>query len=306
MSEHPPLTLWLQHLQHRRGLSAHTVAAYGADIRSCFDSLGLEHTADAATLNTELTTRALRRWLAQSHQQGAARSTIARHVSSVRNFTAWLKSEGLLDYDPAVVLATARPDQRLPQVEDTEGAHRLMETAREVALNSTASLTAQRDWAILEVLYSSGIRVAELCGLNVESFNQEHGTLRVRGKGNKERTVPLGDPAIDALNHYLTRVRICLVKDSGQRALFLGARGARIDQRVVRTMVHQACAAAGVKDLAPHALRHTAATHLLQGGADLRAVQELLGHASLNTTQRYTHVDAQRLSAIYRRAHPRA
>ena len=163
-----------------------------------------------------------------------------------------------------------------------------------------------RAWAILELTYACGLRVSEVCALDVSSLNREALTVRVLGKGNKERVVPYGPPAREALDHWLVRGRPQLVTQSSGEALFLGDRGGRIDPRVVRSMVHRMATKAGVHDVAPHGLRHSTATHLLQGGADLRAVQEMLGHASLSTTQRYTHVDTARLSAIYQRAHPRA
>ena len=179
-----------------------------------------------------------------------------------------------------------------------------MNLARAEAVDGSAA--QMRAWAILELTYACGLRVSEVCALDVSSLNREALTVRVLGKGNKERVVPYGPPAREALDHWLVRGRPQLVAQSSGEALFLGDRGGRIDPRVVRSMVHRLAAKAGVHDVAPHGLRHSTATHLLQGGADLRAVQEMLGHASLSTTQRYTHVDTARLSAIYQRAHPRA
>ena len=169
--------------------------------------------------------------------------------------------------------------------------------------NSPAAI---RDWTILETIYATGIRVSEVCSLDTTSIDQQGMTLRVIGKGNKERVVPFTRACLSALQAWLSHGRSSLAIPEAGRALFVGDKGRRIDPRVIRAMIHRMCAQAGVRDLAPHALRHTAATHILAGGADLRAVQEMLGHSSLQTTQRYTHVDAQRLSAIYKQAHPRA
>ena len=178
----------------------------------------------------------------------------------------------------------------------------LLECARSRA--SADDPVSVRDWAILELIYATGIRVSEACSLTTSSVDPAALTVRVLGKGDKERTVPFGVPARDALDQWTVRARPSLAV--GTDALFVGAKGGPIDPRVVRAMIHRMCARAGVRDIAPHGLRHSAATHLLQGGADLRAVQEILGHSSLATTQRYTHVDAGRLSDVYRRAHPRA
>jgi tyrosine recombinase xerC len=164
---------------------------------------------------------------------------------------------------------------------------------------------ALRDAALLEVLYATGVRVSELCGLDIADLDRSRRTLRVLGKGDKERTVPYGSPASQALENWLAvRDRIALAAAGG--ALFVGVRGRRLDPRAVRDVVHRAAALAGVPDLGPHGLRHSAATHVLNGGADLRSVQELLGHSSLATTQRYTHVSAERLRAVYAQAFPRA
>ena len=245
---------------------------------------------------------AARAWLADSVARGAARSTVSRHVAALRNFSAWAHREGLAPTDAAAALASARVDQRLPRVVDQDEAAALLECARSRA--SADDPVSVRDWAILELIYATGIRVSEACSLTTSSVDAAALTVRVVGKGDKERTVPFGVPARDALDQWTVRARPSLAV--GTDALFVGAKGGPIDPRVVRAMIHRMCARAGVRDIAPHGLRHSAATHLLQGGADLRAVQEILGHSSLATTQRYTHVDAGRLSDVYRRAHPRA
>lgn len=294
------LDQWGAHLRHSRGASAHTVRAYTADLAAFLAFTGTDPADPGAA--SALTLRAARAWLADSVARGAARSTVSRHVAALRNFSAWAHREGLAPTDAAAALASARADQRLPRVIDQDEAAALLECARSRA--SADDPVSVRDWAILELIYATGIRVSEACSLTTSSVDAAALTVRVLGKGDKERTVPFGVPARDALDQWTVRARPSLAM--GTDALFVGAKGGQIDPRVVRAMIHRMCARAGVRDIAPHGLRHSAATHLLQGGADLRAVQEILGHSSLATTQRYTHVDAGRLSDVYRRAHPRA
>ena len=295
---------WGEYLRLGRRMSSHTICAYLADLRSLLDFLSLEQDATEDQLRDALTQRAIRSWLAQTLAQGGARSTIARHTAAIRNFTAWALREGILPRDPAALLSSPRADQLLPSPLDESDARTLLNAAREEAAAGGASQI--RNWAILELTYACGLRVSEVCALDVSSLNREALTVRVVGKGNKERVVPYGPPAADALDQWLVRGRPQLAGERSGHALFLGDKGGRIDPRIVRSMVHKMAAHAGVHDIAPHGLRHSTATHLLQGGADLRAVQEMLGHSSLSTTQRYTHVDTARLSAIYQRAHPRA
>ena len=295
---------WGEYLRLGRRMSSHTICAYLADLRSLLDFLSLEQDATEDQLRDALTQRAIRSWLAQTLAQGGARSTIARHTAAIRNFTAWALREGIPPRDPAALLSSPRADQRLPSPLDESDARTLLNAAREEAAAGGASQI--RNWAILELTYACGLRVSEVCALDVSSLNREALTVRVVGKGNKERVVPYGPPAADALDQWLVRGRPQLAGERSGHALFLGDKGGRIDPRIVRSMVHKMAAHAGVHDIAPHGLRHSTATHLLQGGADLRAVQEMLGHSSLSTTQRYTHVDTARLSAIYQRAHPRA
>lgn len=295
---------WGHYLTLSRRMSPHTVSAYLGDLRSLLDFLGVGWDAAPAQLATALTQRAIRSWLAHTVAAGSARSTVARHTAAIRHFTAWATREQILPTDPAALLTSPRADQRLPTPLDESDARTLVNFAQEEA---RAGGPAQiRNWAILELTYACGLRVSEVCALDISSLNREALTVRVVGKGNKERVVPYGPPASDALDHWLVRGRPQLAAERSGYALFLGDKGGRIDPRVVRSMVHKMAARAGVHDIAPHGLRHSTATHLLQGGADLRAVQEMLGHSSLSTTQRYTHVDTSRLSAIYRRAHPRA
>ena len=295
---------WEEYLRLGRRMSPHTVAAYLADFHSLMEFLSLRADATPEQLREELTQRAVRSWLAQTLADGGARSTLARHTAAIRNFTAWAMREGILVSDPAALLSSPRADQRLPSSLDESDARALLNAARDEAAAGGASQI--RNWAILELTYACGLRVSEVCALDISSLNREALTVRVLGKGNKERVVPYGPPAADALDHWLVRGRPQLAGERSGHALFLGDKGGRIDPRVVRSMVHKMAARAGVHDIAPHGLRHSTATHLLQGGADLRAVQEMLGHSSLSTTQRYTHVDTARLSAIYQRAHPRA
>ena len=295
---------WGEYLRLSRRMSEHTIDAYLGDPRAFLDYVGLRWDAPAGQFGQALTQRSIRSWLADTLASGGARSTIARHTAAIRNFTAWAVREEILASDPAAALTSPRADQRLPTPLDESEARTLINLARAEAVDGTPA--QMRAWAILELTYACGLRVSEVCALDVSSLNREALTVRVLGKGNKERVVPYGPPAREALDHWLVRGRPQLVAQSSGEALFLGDRGGRIDPRVVRSMVHRMAAKAGVHDVAPHGLRHSTATHLLQGGADLRAVQEMLGHASLSTTQRYTHVDTARLSAIYQRAHPRA
>ena len=295
---------WGEYLRLIRRMSEHTIYAYLGDLRAFLDYVGLRWDAPAGQFGQALTQRSIRSWLADTLASGGARSTIARHTAAIRNFTAWAVREEILASDPAAALTSPRADQRLPTPLDESEARTLINLARAEAVDGTPA--QMRAWAILELTYACGLRVSEVCALDVSSLNREALTERVLGKGNKESVVPYGPPAREALDPWLVRGRPQLVAQSSGEALFLGDRGGRIDPRVVRSMVHRMAAKAGVHDVAPHGLRHSTATHLLQGGADLRAVQEMLGHASLSTTQRYTHVDTARLSAIYQRAHPRA
>jgi integrase/recombinase XerC len=286
-----------RHLALERNRSAHTVRAYVADTVSL-----LAHASSSgvsALGQVDLWT--LRSWLAAQRQAGSARTTLARRAAAVRTFCGWARAEGLIDTDPSQLLASPRPHRTLPPVLSVAEAESLM------AVADQDSPLGLRDTLILELLYATGIRVAELTGLDVDDVDRRRRVLRVLGKGSKERTVPYGVPADRALAAWLDRGRPRVVIDGSGPALLLGARGARIDQRAVRAVVHASVAAVdGAADIGPHGLRHSAATHLLEGGADLRAVQELLGHASLATTQIYTHVSVERLRQTFSQAHPRA
>ncbi len=290
-----------RHLTSERNLAPHTVSAYSGDISGLLDHahrLGFTEVAD-------LDLRTLRSWLAKQQSMGRSRTTLARRATAARVFTAWLVRTGRSATDAGSALGSPKPHQTLPSVLRVDEARALIDSA--TALADDGSPVGLRDVAMLELLYATGMRVGELCGLDVDDLDRDRNVVRVFGKGRKERTVPFGQPAAAAVDAWLARGRGRLVRPGSGPALFLGSRGGRIDQRAVRSLVHRRIAdVPGAPDLGPHGLRHTAATHLLEGGADLRSVQELLGHASLATTQRYTHVTTERLRNAYRQAHPRA
>lgn len=290
------------HLTHERGRSQNTVRAYLSDIESLFLSLGAGAEADGASALAELDLAALRAWLAAQGARGAAHSTLARHAAAARTFCGWARREQLLSLDPSSRLRAPKREGRLPEVLRSGQMERVLTTAE-----TAEGPAAERDSAALELLYATGIRVGELVGLDLGSVDLGRRTLRVLGKGNKERTVPFGVPAAHAVEAWLSTGRPRLRTEESGAALFLGLRGRRWDQRQARSTVDAALRALGdTSARGPHALRHTAATHLLDGGADLRSVQELLGHTSLATTQLYTHVSVERLREGYKQAHPRA
>lgn len=290
-----------RHLVAERDLTSHTVRAYRGDLADL-----LRHAARSGCTEVgDLDLRLLRSWLAKQQTLGKSRTTLARRATAARVFTGWLARTGRIPSDVGSALGSPRPHKHLPAVLRVDEA----EAAIRAALDSAAddSPIAIRDVAIVELLYATGIRVGELAALDIDDVDRERRVVRVFGKGRKERTAPYGVPADQALERWLSRGRPQLFAPGAGAALFLGARGARIDQRAVRTVVHRLLAdVPGAPDLGPHGLRHSAATHLLEGGADLRSVQELLGHASLATTQRYTHVTTDRLRRAYQQAHPRA
>lgn len=290
------------HLELERDRSAHTVRAYRADVTAALSWCGRE---SGATSVGEVTLGDLRAWLGELSAAGGARSTVARRAASVRTFFGWARRSGLVDVDPSVRLTSPRRARTLPDVLTTTGASGLLEVA-EVAADDDDPVHV-RNRAVLELLYATGIRVGELVGLDVDDLDLPRRVVRVLGKGRKERVVPFGEPAARALADWLDRGRPRLVVDGSGPALFLGRRGRRVDPRQVRSVVHDLLRhVPDAPDVGPHGLRHSAATHLLDGGADLRLVQELLGHASLATTQIYTHVSAERLRRSYDQAHPRA
>jgi integrase/recombinase XerC len=324
----PPLDTLLKaferHLAAERGVSPHTVRAYTGDAHSLLGHAarcGIEAVA-------EMDVSVIRAWLATQHAAGQSRATLARRAASARALTAFAHQRGWLPADPGALLGSPNIRRELPEVlavdeilavlgespgkysgnirrQDRADA-RLSAVSNAVAGDAETAI-GLRDTAIMELLYATGIRVSELCGLDLDDIDQSRRTVRVLGKGGKERVVPVGIPAERAVSRWRTGGRALLTRDSSGPALFLGARGGRLDPRTARRVVHARIAAAGsVPDAGPHGLRHTAATHLLEGGADLRSVQEMLGHASLATTQIYTHVSIDRLVSAYRQAHPRA
>jgi site-specific recombinase XerD len=326
------LAEFCQHLAAERALSRHTVRAYQGDIQSLLQYAWRCGVADPGAL--DLVT--LRGWLAGQHQAGAARATLARRGAAARAFTAYASRRGWLAADPGPQLGTPKARRVLPQVLRQDEMSAVLADCEDRALREFAvgeraeAALATRDAAVLELLYATAIRVSELCELDIGGIDTERRTVRVLGKGQKERVVPVGLPAMRALARWEEVGRPVLANERSGAALFLGARGGRLDPRTARRVVHArlreaslaAASAASraarengqpddagspaVRDAGPHAIRHTAATHLLEGGADLRSVQEILGHVSPATTQIYTHVSAERLKATYRQAHPRA
>jgi integrase/recombinase XerC len=289
-----------RHLRLERNRSAHTVRAYLGDLVGFLDhlaKLGGRRVSD-------IDLAALRAWLGILRSRGASRATMARRSATLRTFCAWAHSAGLIDHDPGQLLASPKTRRTLPAVLRADEAEQLMTVQTDADAPEPLAL---RDRLVVELLYASGVRVSELVGLDIDDVDRRRRVLRVLGKGAKERTVPYGLPADRVLDDWLARGRPALAGPASGAALILGVRGGRLDQRAVRAIVHRRAAAVpGAPDIGPHGLRHTAATHLLEGGADLRAVQEVLGHASLATTQIYTHVSVERLRHTYQRAHPRA
>ncbi|MFV0459054.1 MAG: tyrosine recombinase XerC [Actinomycetales bacterium] len=289
------------HLALERGRSGHTVRAYLADVQQ----LLVAAAAEGLTGLDDLDLSVLRGWLATMSEAGLSRSTIARRASSARAFTAWAHRTGRMSHDPGHRLTVPRRGRHLPAVLTPAQSAAMLDLAMVRADDSDPGRL--RDRAAVELLYATGIRVGELVGLDVDDVDLERQVARVTGKGDKQRTVPFGLPAARAVRDWLHRGRPRLAVASSPPALLLGRRGGRWDQRQVRTLVHQLLEASdSTVDVGPHGLRHSAATDLLSGGADLRTVQEVLGHASLATTQIYTHVSTDRLRATYRTAHPRA
>jgi integrase/recombinase XerC len=291
-----------EHLTTERNLSENSIRAYLADLESLVSHL---NTLGISTF-VDLDIAHIRSWLANLHSKGAARSSITRRVVSVRAFTYWAAKNGWIPQDIGRDLVAPKPERHLPEVLDMESARLALEALAK-KVEEEPSPEALRNLAIVEVLYASGIRVSELTGLDIHDLDQSRMTLRVLGKGNRERVVPIGIPALRALERWLNEARQKFINEDSGNAIFLGARGKRIDQRVVRSIVYDTIEALGTHEkFGPHGLRHSAATHLLEGGADLRTVQELLGHSSLATTQIYTHVSQERIKKAYEQAHPRA
>jgi integrase/recombinase XerC len=291
-----------RHLTSERDLSVHTVRAYIGDLESLLAHLETLKVDQIAQLELNH----LRSWLANQQIKGGARTSLSRRITSIRLFTKWAVKNNYLAKDVGTTLSTPKGHRILPDVLEIDEAKTAMDSLATRASEEQTPLSL-RDVAIVEMLYATGARVGELCGLDFNDIDYDRQTIRVLGKGNKERTIPFGNPALRALTSWLKQGRDQIAQTHSGDAVFIGARGKRIDQRTVRTVVYEALSAIeGIERMGPHALRHSAATHLLEGGADLRTVQEILGHASLATTQIYTHVSTERLQKAFKQAHPRA
>ncbi|GGS61281.1 tyrosine recombinase XerC [Actinokineospora fastidiosa] len=289
-----------RHLGLERGLSEHTVRAYVGDVVSM---LGHAQQSGVGVAGVDL--GILRSWLARQREDGAQRTSLGRRAAAVRTFTAWAHRREHLAADPGLRLVAPKRDRKLPIVLREDQAREVM--AASAAGAEQLDPVALRDHAIVEMLYATGVRVAELCGLDIDDVDRAKRLVRVVGKGNKERVVPFGAPAAEAVGLWLDKGRQTLARDYSPPAVWLGARGGRLQPASVRRIVRDAVdAVSGVSGVGPHGMRHSAATHLLERGADLRSVQELLGHATLSTTQLYTHVTVDRLKAIHDRTHPRS
>ena len=294
------ITQYQEHLALVRNLSDNSIKGYVTDLESF-----LKHMEKLGIVEfNQLEIEHIRSWLANLQTTGVARATLTRRIVSIRAFTNWAAASGWLNSDLGANLAIPKPHKTLPEVLNVDEAATVLKSLELKAIEEPTPINL-RDLALVEVLYGTGIRVSELCGLNLEDVDRTRNTLNVYGKGDKQRVVPIGIPAMKSIDNYISNARSEFINDNSAQALFLGSRGKRIDQRTVREVVYEAMKAVGAK-MGPHGLRHSAATHLLEGGADLRTVQEILGHASLATTQIYTHVSPERLQSAYKQAHPRA
>ncbi|WP_027479026.1 tyrosine recombinase [Gryllotalpicola ginsengisoli] len=309
MKLHSAIARFLDHARYERGLSPATVRSYRSDLAELERFAAEAQAAGSDEVDLEdVDLELLRQWQWAAAQAGLAATTLARRSASVRAFTSWATRTGLIRNDPAARLKSPKTGRHLPRVVAAEQMAELLDRAAERARSGDPG--AVRDRAVLELLYATGVRVSELVGLDVDDVDLDRLTMRVTGKGDKQRTVPFGVPALGALVDYLRTARPVLAErgaDAAGDALLLGTAGKRLGARTVYALVSRLLADyPGSGPRGPHTLRHTAATHLLDGGADLRAVQELLGHASLGTTQIYTHVSIDRLKQSYAQAHPRA
>jgi integrase/recombinase XerC len=288
------------YLDAGRGYSENTVKAYLIDVQDLADFLEKKNIQNVEDLNLEH----LRDWLWQATQQGLTKATIARKSAAIRSFTAWVLKNGLSESDPGLRLRSPKASRTLPKVVSRESLSMVFKSLTDRATDDNPQ--GIRDLVAVELLYASGARVSELVGLDLESIDFSRNIMRVMGKGAKQRMVPFGQPARDALDLWIRIARPMLANEKSGQALLLNSRGQRIGVRQVYSLVANLLEATPTGAAGPHSLRHSAATHLLDGGADLRAVQELLGHASLGTTQIYTHVSIERLRDGYKNAHPRA
>ena len=298
------------HLDAGRGYSANTVKAYAsdvADLGAFLKSRGADTAKvdEAAALDLEmLDLEALRDWLWQATQQGLTKATIARKSAAIRSFTAWLYKAEIISNDPGLRLRSPKAGRTLPKVVSRESLSQIFDSLELKAVDDNPA--GIRDLLVFEILYATGIRVSELVGLDLDAIDYSRNIMRVLGKGNKQRMVPFGLPARDALDHWIRIGRPSFASEKSSSALLINSRGQRVGVRQVYALVANLLEQTPTGAAGPHSLRHSAATHLLDGGADLRAVQELLGHASLGTTQIYTHVSIERLREGYQNAHPRA
>lgn len=289
-----------QELSSVKGYSDNTVKAYLSDIADLRAFMESKNLIEIADLDLEL----VRDWLWRASEKGLTKTTLARKSAAVRAFTAWLNKNGKLETDPGLKLRSPKASRTLPKVVSRDSMLEVF--AKLEPLSSSDNPAGIQDLLMIELLYGSGIRVSELVGLNLEDIDYARKILRVTGKGNKQRMVPYSDPAGLALDKWIREGRPQFVNELSQNALLITSRGKRVGVRQVYALVAKLLSETAVGQAGPHALRHSAATHLLDGGADLRAVQELLGHSSLATTQIYTHVSVDRLKQGYLKAHPRA
>jgi tyrosine recombinase XerC len=286
---------FLRAIQVQRELSPNTIAAYDGDLAQFAEWAGRARVDRLGQIDRRL----LRRYIAFLSERRLARRSIARKASALRSLFRWAIQRSLVASDPTDGLTTPKLDMPLPK------ALRAADAARLCELPPDDDPVGLRDRAVIELLYGSGLRVSELVGLDLDDIDLRARKITVLGKGRKERVVPIGDEALSALSTYLDAARASFLK-SGSPAVFLNKRGGRLNPRSVRAALDRYTSADGLPHIGPHALRHSFATHLLDGGADLRTVQELLGHESLSTTQIYTHVSTERLKAVYEQSHPRA
>ncbi|MGE5397830.1 MAG: tyrosine recombinase XerC [Chitinophagales bacterium] len=294
---------YLNHLRVERNASNITLVSYKTDLLQFTEFLSRQESIQAEYISEKMINhKSVREYLTHLQINGLNRSTMARKLASLRSFVKYLCREDILDNNPIATVATPKREKKLPRF--------LYDNEMTVLLEAPdlSSWNGCRDKAILEVLYASGVRVSELVSLNLQNVDTRNAFIKVTGKGNKERIVPLGDKACEALNEYISGPRINLLKknNKAERAVFLNRFGDRLSARSIRNIVNQYVDQIALNQkVSPHVFRHTFATHLLNGGADLRSVQELLGHVKLSTTQIYTHVTSERLKAIHFETHPR-
>ncbi|QPK94683.1 tyrosine recombinase XerC [Actinomyces sp. zg-332] len=296
------------YLLKNEGLSDNTVKAYISDLKILFELLAIKEKQDLQTIDLYV----LRGYLAEI-SNSVNKSSIARKNVAIKKFSSWALTKGYIEVDFASKIQIPKFENKLPEVIEENSLSLMLDTLKEKS-KSTEGISEEkifisnvRAWVILEIFYGSGIRISELVNIDLQDIDFSNSTLRVVGKGDKTRVVPMSKSSIEAVNYYLDKVYYKIVDSSSlENALFLGDRGKRINPRIVRKIVNENTLRYTGSKVSPHALRHSSATHMLSGGADLRVVQEMLGHASLQTTQRYTHVDTKRLKKVYKQAHPRA